>query len=150
MKRIRSPEELEKIRTEIIQSRDPDRTWITICSGTGCLAYGSEKVTEAFRAELKERGLEKKIGIRTTGCHGFCEKGPVVVINPQKIFYQRVNPEDAAEIVSETLLKDNIVERLLYADPATGEKVVKEDDVPSTEDKCGSSLETTARSIPQR
>ncbi len=130
MKRIRSLEELEKIRAEILGSRDPDRPCVTICSGTGCHAYGCEKVTEAFRAELKDQGLEGKADIRTTGCHGFCEKGPVVVINPQKIFYQRVTPEDTAEIVSETLLKKKVVDRLLYTDPATGEKIVREDDVP--------------------
>jgi NADH-quinone oxidoreductase subunit F len=130
MKRIRSPEELEKIRQEIIRSRDPDRACVTICSGTGCHAYGCERVTEAFRAQLKNQGLEEKVDIRTTGCHGFCEKGPIVVINPQKIFYQRVTPEDTAEIVSETLLKKNVIDRLLYTHPGTGEKIVREDDVP--------------------
>jgi NADH:ubiquinone oxidoreductase subunit F (NADH-binding)/(2Fe-2S) ferredoxin/Pyruvate/2-oxoacid:ferredoxin oxidoreductase delta subunit len=130
MKRIRSPEELEKIREEIVRSRDPDRPCVTICSGTGCHAYGCEKVTEAFRAQLKNQGLEENVDIRTTGCHGFCEKGPIVVINPQKIFYQRVAPEDTAEIISETLLKKNVIDRLLYTHPGTGEKIVREDDVP--------------------
>jgi NADH:ubiquinone oxidoreductase subunit F (NADH-binding)/(2Fe-2S) ferredoxin/ferredoxin len=130
MKRLRSPEELERIRKEIVRSRDPERPCITICSGTGCHAYGCEKVTESFKAELKKQGLEERIDIRTTGCHGFCEKGPVVVINPQKIFYQRVTPEDTAEIVSETLLKKKVIDRLLYTHPGTGEKIVKEDDVP--------------------
>ena len=130
MERIRSPRELEEIRQEILRGRDPDKPCITICSGTGCHAYGCERVTEAFRAELKKQGLEKRIDLRTTGCHGFCERGPVVLINPQKIFYQRVTPEDTAEIISETLLKKNVIERLLYIHPGTGERIVREDDVP--------------------
>ncbi|NQT55845.1 MAG: NAD(P)H-dependent oxidoreductase subunit E, partial [Desulfobacteraceae bacterium] len=130
MKSINTIEELEKIREEIVSSRDPDKPCITICSGTGCHAFGCEKVTKAFREELKKQGLEGRIDIRTTGCHGFCEKGPVVVINPQNIFYQSVKPEDTEEIVSETLLKNNVIDRLLYTHLQTGEKVIKEEDVP--------------------
>ncbi|MEA3359751.1 MAG: NADH-ubiquinone oxidoreductase-F iron-sulfur binding region domain-containing protein [Thermodesulfobacteriota bacterium] len=130
MKRIDSPEKLEEIRQEIIAKRDSNKPCITICSGTGCRAFGCEKVTESFQTELKNKGLEEKIDIRTTGCHGFCERGPVVVLNPMKIFYQNVDVKDTAEIISETLLKDEIVDRLLYIDPQTGNKIVKEDDVP--------------------
>jgi len=130
MKRINNPQELEKVREGILGSRDPDKPCITICSGTGCHAFGCEKVTESFRAELRKQGLEERIYIRTTGCHGFCEKGPLVVINPQKIFYQRVTPEDTGEIIAETLLKNNIIDRLLYTHPQTGEKIVKEENVP--------------------
>ena len=130
MKRINNTEDLEKIREEILRRRDPDKPCITVCSGTGCHAFGCEKVTQGFRTELKKQGLEERIDIRTTGCHGFCEKGPLVVINPQKIFYQSVTPEDTGEIISETLVKNNILDRLLYIHPQTGEKIVKEEDVP--------------------
>ncbi|MEA2038723.1 MAG: NADH-quinone oxidoreductase subunit NuoF [Thermodesulfobacteriota bacterium] len=130
MKKINKIEDLEKIREEILRRRDPDKPCITVCSGTGCHAFGCEKVTQGFRTELKKQGLEEKIDIRTTGCHGFCEKGPLVVINPQKIFYQSVTPEDTGEIISETLFKNNILDRLLYIHPQTGEKIVKEEDVP--------------------
>ena len=130
MKRINNTEDLEKIREEILRRRDPDKPCITVCSGTGCHAFGCEKVTQGFRTELKKQGLEERIDIRTTGCHGFCEKGPLVVINPQKIFYQSVTPEDTGEIISETLVKNNILDRLLYTHPQTGEKIVKEEDVP--------------------
>ena len=130
MKRINNPQELENIRKDILSSRDPDKPCITICSGTGCHAFGCDKVTDAFRAELQKQDLESKINIRTTGCHGFCEKGPVVVINPQNIFYQSVKPEDTGEIISETLLKSNVIDRLLYAQPETGEKITREADVP--------------------
>ena len=65
-----------------------------------------------------------------TGCHGFCEKGPLVVIHPQKILYQRVKPEDAPKIFEETILRGKILESLLYEHPTTGEKITHEDDVP--------------------
>jgi len=74
--------------------------------------------------------LVDKVGIMVTGCHGFCERGPLVVIRPKNIFYQRVKVEDIPEIISETILNDNIVDRLLYTDPNTGRKIVYEPEVP--------------------
>jgi len=130
MKKIKTVKDLEKVREEILVSRDPDKPCITICSGTGCRAFGCEKVTQGFRDALTKHGLENSIDIRTTGCHGFCEKGPVVVINPQRIFYQGVTHDDTMQIVSDTLLKNKIIDRLLYTNPRTGEKIIKEDDVP--------------------
>jgi len=121
---------LEGLRKSIIEEMSPSRPCITICSGTGCHAYNCEKVTQAFIDEIAEQSLDERVEIKTTGCHGFCERGPIVVIHPQDIFYQRVKPEDVPEIVSETILKQNIVERLLYADPKTGQKIVYRKDVP--------------------
>ena len=68
--------------------------------------------------------------VRTTGCHGFCERGPVVVIHPQGIFYQHVKPEDIPEVVAETVAQGNVMDRLLYTHPQTGEKITYERDVP--------------------
>ena len=68
--------------------------------------------------------------IKTTGCHGFCSRGPLVIIQPQGIFYQKVAPKDCQELVETTLLKNESVERLLYEDPATGEKIVHHGDIP--------------------
>ena len=65
-----------------------------------------------------------------TGCHGFCERGPLLVINPQKLFYQKVQVEDVPEILSETIEKGSVIDRLLYVDPVTGEKILHEDEVP--------------------
>ena len=65
-----------------------------------------------------------------TGCHGFCERGPLTVLYPQKIFYRRVTPSDVPEIIAETVLKGNIIDRLLYVDPMSGEKAYFENDVP--------------------
>ena len=130
MNRLSSPDELEAIRKSIIKSRRPNKPCITVCGGTGCHTLGSERVAAAFKQEIKQQGLKTKVDIRTTGCHGFCERGPLVVIKPENIFYQWVRVEDVAEIISETVLKGNIIDRLLYTDPNTGKKVTLEQEVP--------------------
>jgi NADH-quinone oxidoreductase subunit F len=128
--KLNSPEELEKIREEILSKRDPDKLCIAICAGTGCLALGCDRVIAAFREGLKEQGLEGKVDIRETGCPGFCEKGAIVVIYPEGICYLQVRPEDATEIISQTIIADKVVDRLLYTDPTTGEKITHEKDIP--------------------
>ena len=130
MTSLGSPDELETLRKSIIKSRDPNKPCITICGGTGCHSFGSEKVVAAFRQEIKTQKLGAKIDVRTTGCHGFCERGPLVVINPKNIFYQRVNAADVPEIITETIVNGNTVDRLLYIDPGTAEKITHEHEVP--------------------
>ena len=105
MTKIESVDELESLRESIIKKRDPNKTCITICSGTGCHAYGCERVVVAFEQEIKRQKPEAEVAIRTTGCHGFCERGPLVVIKPENIFYQRVRVEDVPEIISEKLAR---------------------------------------------
>ncbi len=129
-KRLGSAAELENLRRSILQRRDPSRTCISVCAGTGCRASGAETVVDAFIDEIERRELQISVELKETGCHGFCERGPVVVIRPKRVFYQRVKPEDVSEIVSETALRGNIIERLLYVDPATGGKIIYEPDVP--------------------
>jgi NADH-quinone oxidoreductase subunit F len=87
-------------------------------------------VIDAFKRVLQDQSKGNGINIRVTGCHGFCEKGPLVVIHPQKILYQRVKPEDAPKIFEETILRGKILESLLYEHPTTGEKITHEDDIP--------------------
>ena len=130
VKKLRSPQELEHLRATLVAARDPEKTCVTVCSGTGCLASGCKQVTAAFREEIERQGLADQVDIRTTGCHGFCERGPVVVIHPQGIFYQHVKPKDVPEVVAETVANGNVIDRLLYAHPQTGEKIVYERDVP--------------------
>ncbi len=129
-KKIRSPAEFEQFRKELLSRIDSSRTMVTICAGTGCQAYGCQKVVQALREEIEGHGLTGRVELRATGCHGFCEMGPLVVIHPQKLFYHRVKPGDAAEIVEETLLKGNVLEQLLYVNPETKEKVQREEEVP--------------------
>jgi NADP-reducing hydrogenase subunit HndC len=127
--RLSSAEELEKLRAEILSKRDPKKPTIAICSGTGCETYGSAAVHRAFLQEVKAQGLEDKIDIRATGCHGFCEKGVVVVVFPEEISYVKVKEEDSAEVV-EAVANNKIIDRLLYVDPVTGNKIAKESDIP--------------------
>jgi NADH-quinone oxidoreductase subunit F len=128
--RLNSPDELERIRKSIVENRDPKKPCLTICGGTGCHALGAGKVVTALLQECKRQGVENKVNIRTTGCHGFCERGPLLVIKPKNIFYQRVNAEDVSEVISETIVKGNIIDRLLYTDPNTGKKITYEHEVP--------------------
>ncbi len=128
--RINSPEELTKLRQELESKIDPDMPSVAMCAGTGCRAYGTWDLVEAFRKELKDRDLEDKINFRTTGCHGFCERGPMAIIYPDMIFYQRIGLEDAPEIIEKTLLNGEIIERLLYKDPISKKKITHEKEVP--------------------
>lgn len=103
---------------------------ITLCAGTGCCASGCLSVLTALRNELKQKGLAKKIKIRTTGCHGFCEQGPLMVIEPENIFYCHIKPEDVPEIVLASLEHDRIIEKLLYKDPISGKTFTHEPEIP--------------------
>jgi NADH:ubiquinone oxidoreductase subunit F (NADH-binding)/NAD-dependent dihydropyrimidine dehydrogenase PreA subunit/(2Fe-2S) ferredoxin len=130
LEKIRSPLELEKLRKLIQSKKKKEKSFISICAGTGCRASGTESVINSFKEEIKFLGLQNKVGVKVTGCHGFCEKGPIVVIHPGEIFYHNVEKEDVMEIVSETIIGGKIIDRLLYVDPATGKKITKESDVP--------------------
>jgi NADH-quinone oxidoreductase subunit F len=109
---------------------DPNKRTITICGGTGCTAFGSPNVREAFSKEIEKRGVADQIAVKATGCHGFCEKGPVVVIQPKKVFYPSVRVEDVPRIVERTVLNDEIIEELLYVDPATTQRFAFDHEVP--------------------
>jgi NADH:ubiquinone oxidoreductase subunit F (NADH-binding)/(2Fe-2S) ferredoxin/NAD-dependent dihydropyrimidine dehydrogenase PreA subunit len=128
--RLKSVQELEQLRQKIISDKDSSRITVSVCGGTGCRAMGAVEVVDAFAEEIEKKELQVKVEFKETGCHGFCERGPVVVIGPDKIFYQRVKPEDVPEIVNETVLKGNIVRRLLYVDPVTNEEITREAEVP--------------------
>ena len=133
MPRIKTPAELEEFRKAILSKRDPKRPCIAVCTGTGCLALGAARVVTAFKEEIKKKALGTRVDvvdIRETGCPGFCERGPIVVIYPEEICYLQVQPADAEEIVSQTVLAKKILDRLLYVDPTTGERVVHESEIP--------------------
>jgi len=128
--KLQSRDELEAIIKTISEGTDSNQPCITICNGTGCHAYRAEKVVDTFRNEIDRKGLKDKVGIKVTGCHGFCEIGPIVVLHPGKIFYQRVTEEDIPEIVSETVINNKVIDRLLYVDSLSKEKFTQEDEVP--------------------
>ncbi len=127
--RLSSPEELENLRRDILSRRDHTRPIITVCAGTGCQTYGAGDVYQAIVEEVKKQGLETKLEVKATGCHGFCEKGVVVVIHPEEICYVKVTTADAPELVG-AAAKKILVERLLYVDPVTGQRIAREPDIP--------------------
>ena len=131
MPRINSPAELEEFRKDIISKRDPGKPCIAVCTGTGCLALGAGRVVAALKEEIKKQGLDARVvDMRETGCPGFCEQGPIVVINPEEICYLRVQPEDAREIISRTIVEKKVIDRLVYVHPGSNEKIVRESDIP--------------------
>jgi NADH:ubiquinone oxidoreductase subunit F (NADH-binding)/(2Fe-2S) ferredoxin/Pyruvate/2-oxoacid:ferredoxin oxidoreductase delta subunit len=130
MESVKSPGDLEKLRNDILSKKDPKKRAIAMCVSTGCEALGVKDVIGAFKDEFKRQGLEEKVEIKETGCIGFCEKGPRVVVDPEEIYYFRVKATDVSEIVSKTLLNKEIVERLLYTDAVTGEKASTLTEIP--------------------
>jgi len=92
------------------------RSHVLVCAGTGCTSSGCKAVENSMQAEIARLGLEDEVKIVETGCFGFCKIGPIVMVYPEGSFYCHVKPEDAAELVSEHLLKGRMVERLLYRD----------------------------------
>ena len=129
MARLNTPEELSDFRQEILSKRDPDNPCISICAGAGCVASGADEVIKAFQEEIEKQDLTAKVDTKGTGCPGFCEQGPIVVIYPEEICYVQVKAEDVEQIVAETIKENKVIDRLLFEDPTTGEKAVKESDI---------------------
>ena len=130
MPRLNSKEDLKALRRKIVAKRDLNKPYITLCSGTACHATGSDAVAVAIQEELEKQCLTEKVGLRRTGCHGFCERGPIIIIYPEEICYLNVTPEDVPEIITKTIKGKEIIERLLYTDSSTGERMVHEQDIP--------------------
>ncbi len=129
-KKINSVSDLEELRSSIVQSIDTKKTVVRVCSTTGCRAGGALKIIDTLGKEVSKQGLDDKVEIKKVGCRGFCEKGPLLVLGPKNIFYQKLKPADIPEIVSETLDRGIIIDRLLYEDPDTKEKIKYESDIP--------------------
>ncbi|MBE6054449.1 MAG: 4Fe-4S dicluster domain-containing protein [Clostridium sartagoforme] len=103
---------------------------ILICGGPGCKATNSDKIGERFREEIIRLGLEEKVKVIMTGCFGFCAKGPVIEIMPDKVFYIEVKEEDVSEIIENHILEGKVVERLLYEDKETKERIRIKEEIP--------------------
>ncbi|MHB8894495.1 MAG: NADH-ubiquinone oxidoreductase-F iron-sulfur binding region domain-containing protein [Candidatus Geothermincolia bacterium] len=129
---INTIEQLEAYRQEIVAEVDADLPTVLVCFGTGCQANGARPVAEAFSDIIEEQGLELNvnIAIKTTGCHGYCENGPLVALQPQGILYLKVKPEDVLEIVEKTIRSGEIIERLIYKDKNTSEMIAEYSEIP--------------------
>jgi NADH:ubiquinone oxidoreductase subunit F (NADH-binding)/(2Fe-2S) ferredoxin len=128
--RFTSPSDINKLAQSLRQSKNPKTKTVRVCIGTGCVAKGARRLYELFTQAAEQSAQDIKIEAKCVGCHGFCERGPIVVIEPQDIFYQRVEEPDVAEIFRETVLGSKVVERLLYEDASTGVKATKAEEIP--------------------
>ncbi|MCL4524078.1 MAG: NADH-quinone oxidoreductase subunit NuoF [Acidobacteria bacterium] len=130
MPKLESILDLEQFRDVCLKDRDAQKPCLTVCAGSGCTASGAHDVIAGLKKNLEKLGLADKIDVKSTGCHGFCEKGPVMIVWPDGVFYNRVTSRDAAAIVASATNGRKPVEKLLYQDPQTGERVLHENDVP--------------------
>jgi NADH:ubiquinone oxidoreductase subunit F (NADH-binding)/(2Fe-2S) ferredoxin len=129
-KRLNSIANLDDMRKELLSLRSPTAKSVHVCTGPGCAAKGSPKLYELFCEAAQQSDAEVEIHPKAVGCHGLCECGPIVLIQPGDIFYQRVEEPDVAEIFRETVIGGRLVERLLYENPATGQKAETFDKIP--------------------
>ncbi len=106
------------------------RTDLLICGGTGCHASGSQGVKESLEKELVQRDLQREIRVVETGCNGFCAQGPIMIVQPEGIFYQKLKPKDIPHLVEEHFLKGRPVKKLFYKEPASAESIPGMDDIP--------------------
>ncbi len=130
MKRLNSIQDLDVLRQQILEERKSVRKRIRICGGPGCHSGGGERLIGAFQKLLDEKGVASEYMVTRTGCHGFCARGPIVVIEPANIFYERVGLDHVPEIFERSVIGDDLVDDLLFVNEETGEKVVKEKDIP--------------------
>ena len=107
-----------------------DKTYLLICGGTGCHATGSLKVKDALLEALKAKGLEDKVEVVETGCNGFCAMGPLMVVQPGNVFYQKIQTEDIPDIVQNHLINGKPVEKLLFKDPIAKKTIAEQTKIP--------------------
>lgn len=130
--RFNTASSLEEHRVKLSQDQNDSKAILWVCGGTGCRASGSLKVLEALQTEAASCGIEGaiRLKVKSSGCHGFCQHGPLVIYTPRNIFYQKVRPEDAADIIQQTVIKGQLVPRLLYHDPSARKPVPHVQDIP--------------------
>jgi len=126
--RLGSRADLQRRRDALARRRQDGARRVRVCIGTGCAAKGSRKLVERFAEALASTAGDVE-PVRCVGCHGFCERGPIVVVEPGEVLYQRVAAGDVEEIVRETVRGGRVVERLLYEDPATGQKATTAEEI---------------------
>jgi NADH-quinone oxidoreductase subunit F len=130
--RIESRAAFEALREQACQ-RDASRgSQILVCCGTGCLASGSKQVAEAFAEEVARRGLDTSVAlfVKSTGCHGFCERGPLVALQPSGILYTKVKPTHVSQIVEKTVIGGEVIPSLVYKNPVDGERIASYAEIP--------------------
>lgn len=153
--RINTRKELEERRKEYAASLKTQKKQILICAGTGCVAGGSLNIYAKMQEILIERGIkcslvlekephDESVGLKKSGCHGFCEMGPLLRIEPKGILYVKVKVEDCEEIIEKSIIKDEVIDRLVYHDQ-NGDAYEKQDDIPFYKQQTRVALEDCGR-----
>ncbi len=130
MVRIETPAALEELRKNLADERRRYERVLILCGGTGCRAQGCNAVYEETRKVFEELGIQDRVALRYTGCHGFCEMGPIMIVKPQDIFYTRVKVGEVRDLITKTLLDGEIVREKLYVDPRSGDACLTMSEVP--------------------
>ena len=102
---------------------------IVLCGGTGCLSSRADEITALINKKVEEKGLQDKVTVNQVGCFGFCSQGPFVKIYPEDTLYRLVQVEDVEEIIEKDIIGGETIERLLYVDPSTAEKITKQEEI---------------------
>ena len=118
------------IETQINKRKSEENPILTVSAGTCGRARGASEVIMALKKAISREKLNNDVRIKVTGCHGFCEAEPNIIIQPHNIFYQKVEPKNAEDILIQTVLNNKIIDQLLYYDPITKEKYIRESDIP--------------------
>jgi len=130
--RIESRDQFEALQTQAREIEAGRSQQVLVCCGTGCLASGAKKVAEAFAEEIAKRSLDADVNlfVKSTGCHGFCERGPLVALQPSGILYTKVKSGRVEEIVEKTLIGGEVIQGLLYKEPVSGDRIEQYDEIP--------------------
>ena len=117
MAKLENRSALESYRNLLLTEQESGKKkLLSLCAGSGCGAYGTAKVHDSLIQELAKHGLQKEVEVKLSGCHGFCEKGPILVIHPEGIFYPQIKEKHIPEIVEKTIKNGELVKSLIYKD----------------------------------
>jgi len=130
MERINHPEQLASWKSEILADHLPSKKIIVISSGTCGQASGSLQIIDAVNKELQKKGLQDIVDVKVTGCHGFCQLEPNLIVFPEQTFYKNLKPEDIPEIIEKSVLKNEIASSFVFEDPQTKQKADKQNEIP--------------------
>jgi NADH:ubiquinone oxidoreductase subunit F (NADH-binding)/(2Fe-2S) ferredoxin len=130
MERINHPEQLASWKSEILEGRLSSKKTIVISSGTCGQASGSLQIIDAVNQELKKNGLQDKADVKVTGCHGFCQLEPNLIVYPEQTFYKNLKPEDIPEIIQKSVVENQIASSFIFKDPQTKQEADKQNEIP--------------------
>ncbi|MBA3028557.1 MAG: NADH-quinone oxidoreductase subunit NuoF [Desulfobacteraceae bacterium] len=130
MAALETREALKTLRDSLKSDENKKKHLISLCAGSGCGAYGTSNVHQTLVEELEKQGMSDQVEIKLSGCHGFCEKGPIMVIHPEGIFYPQIKAEHIPEIVEKSIKGGETVQARLFKDPGTKKQIAHEEDIP--------------------